>query len=246
MAHRMSWSSTVEAEPVENALHSVKLIIQDILDNLHAGSEFQIYMSPPECFRNELYPEYKANRKKQPKPVHKDACAEYLRQYWHAATGSMWEADDAIGMANNPKRGTVVCTIDKDMKQLPGYHYNFVTKQKFYVTEEEALRFLWEQVMSGDPTDNVPGLPGIGPAKAKKYLGELSPHALESTVAEYYTTRYGEAEGAYQCKLNYALVKILQSPEELTYVQECVKNARNASEAAARSSDGAAGDTEGS
>jgi 5'-3' exonuclease len=67
-----------------------------------------------------------------------------------------------------------VVSIDKDMAQIPGWHVN-PTKDDFprWVSEEEADYFLALQWLTGDSTDGIPGLPGIGPKKAEKLLGGL-------------------------------------------------------------------------
>jgi 5'-3' exonuclease len=61
-------------------------------------------------------------------------------------------------------------TIDKDLDMIRGWHYNFVKEQLYYVTEKEAIKNFYTQILTGDRVDNIPGLKGIGPVKAKKIL----------------------------------------------------------------------------
>jgi 5'-3' exonuclease len=61
-------------------------------------------------------------------------------------------------------------SIDKDLLQVPGMHYNWVRDEKILVTPEVGLRKLYQQVLTGDGTDNIPGIYGIGDVKARKLI----------------------------------------------------------------------------
>ena len=63
-------------------------------------------------------------------------------------------------------------SIDKDFNQVAGWHYNFVKKDKYYVSEEEGLRFFYKQILMGDKADNIVGIPKVGPVKAEKMLAK--------------------------------------------------------------------------
>ena len=83
------------------------------------------------------------------------------------------EADDLIAIAMTENPDSIILSTDKDFDQLPGRHYN-PTKQELYtVSEEDATRFLYEQILTGDRVDNIIGLKGVGPVKAKKALAGL-------------------------------------------------------------------------
>jgi 5'-3' exonuclease len=55
---------------------------------------------------------------------------------------------------------------------IRGWHYNFVKKEKYFVKEEDTMRTFYKQVLTGDRTDNIEGLKGIGPVKAERILKE--------------------------------------------------------------------------
>lgn len=118
--------------------------------------------------------EYKGNRT-QPKPKHLQALREHLVKMGCKVVDGQ-EADDAIGIeayASEPDSYTII-SIDKDLLMLRGKHYNFVKKEFTYVTEAEAIKTFYLQLLTGDRTDNIQGIPGIGPAKAAKALHGLS------------------------------------------------------------------------
>ena len=61
-------------------------------------------------------------------------------------------------------------SLDKDFDQIPGWHYNFVKKKRYYVTPEEGMLFFYRQILMGDRIDNIIGIYGIGEKKSAKLL----------------------------------------------------------------------------
>lgn len=113
---------------------------------------------------------YKGNRT-QKKPKHLQAMRDLLVKMGCVVIDGQ-EADDAIGIAAysmSPEDYTII-SIDKDLMMLRGSHYNFVKKEFKYVTEEEAIKSFYTQLLTGDRTDNIRGIQGVGPAKAAKIL----------------------------------------------------------------------------
>ena len=141
-------------------------LVEDILAGLNAP-EYELFLSGPSNFRKDIYPEYKANRK-QPKPKHLEDCRNFLIDRWEAEVVYGYEADDALGMGQN--ENTVICSIDKDLKMIPGTHYDFVKKELSVVTPEAAMRTFYTQLLTGDSGDNIKGCPGIGKVKARLIL----------------------------------------------------------------------------
>jgi DNA polymerase-1 len=161
------WSRK-ELQPEENALNNAKTLMQAISDKWK-DSIVQVYLSGEKNFRDNVWTvkKYKGNRD-QPKPTHLSAVRDYLLGTWFATVSHNQEADDDIGIATSD--GTVVVSTDKDLDQIPGWHYNWVRDEVYYVNPEDSEQFKWEQVISGDMTDNIPGLPGYGPVRAREYL----------------------------------------------------------------------------
>jgi DNA polymerase-1 len=152
-------------------------------------------------FRAKIYPEYKAHR--PPMPEDLPAQIGRIEQILEAMNIPMlrvdgWEADDLIGTltAKAAKAGidAYICSKDKDMLQLLGDHvstYDIKTGQKTDLQklhEEIKLQprqFIDVLALQGDASDNVPGVPDVGPKTAlewiQKYgsLEELYKHADE-------------------------------------------------------------------
>ena len=115
---------------------------------------------------------YKGNRKDMKKPKHYDYLRDVLVKRLGAIVTDGEEADDAVGIASTENPSAWIVHVDKDLDQLPGLHYNPVKCEKYTVTEFEGLRNFYKQMLTGDRTDNIEGIHGIGPVKASKILSE--------------------------------------------------------------------------
>ena len=157
--------------PNSHAKQAFKYIVEGIKRELNPTS-IEIHLSPTgkENFRYEVAKtrQYKGNRKKQSKPVYYDYLrAHVLMGYPHVVAKGA-EADDSLGIAQG--EGTVIVSIDKDLDMIPGEHYNFVSKKRYTISKNQAFYNFCFQLLTGDSTDNIPGLPGIGPKKAEEIL----------------------------------------------------------------------------
>lgn len=106
---------------------------------------------------------YKGNRAGSERPKWYTKIREYLQTSWGCQVMQGIEADDALAIAHQyfTKHGikSVLCTLDKDLRQSPGWHYNWNRGILDYVDYDKGERYLWEQVITGDlGTDNIPGL----------------------------------------------------------------------------------------
>lgn len=207
-------TSTKEREPDDLAILRLDELMYRILSEVGA-EEYFVYISGGENFRKILHPEYKANRVKAA-PEMLGACQEFLHLEWDAKFTEGYEADDAIGMTHEPDK-TIVVSIDKDLKQLPGEHYNWVKSEFDVIDEETAERNFWKQMLVGDPSDNVKGVDRIGVKTAAKILDGIDPSTMYSTVREL----YNDDE---RFLLNFRLLRILRSPTEFENVLKEIEN----------------------
>ncbi len=172
------------AEPESHALHIAKKILMDIMDSCMEGMDedevnYDLYLTndAPTCFRYAIAQTqaYKSTREKR-RPIHFEAVRKYLRIIWGAEiVDPFFEADDILAMESHnlsfePNTTTIIVGIDKDLDTIPGYHYNYVLRKKYQLNEIEAYKNYCMQILTGDSSDAVPGLPGIGPIKAERIL----------------------------------------------------------------------------
>ena len=201
----------LEREPLDLAISRLDEWVYRILLETSA-EKYRLFLSGPENFRNIIYPLYKANRRGLPRPDWLEPCREFLVREWRAEITVGYEADDALGIHAN--EDTVICTIDKDLRQVPGIHYNFVSRSFDVVDSQEAELSFWCSLLQGDRSDNIRGIDGVGPVKAKRALSSLPSEEMESAVRRYYEGREREFD------VNYHLLKILRSEDEYRGVLE--------------------------
>lgn len=164
---RAAFSAEEESEPYI-ACSRASTMVEEILAATGA-SEFRIFLSGQDNFRYRVYPEYKANRLDAKRPKWEKDVRAFLELDWKAELSEGCEADDLMSM--NQTDNSVICTIDKDLDQVPGLHYNFVKKELYNVTPEESIYNFYYQLLVGDTADGIKGVPGIGPVKARRILG---------------------------------------------------------------------------
>ena len=127
-------------------------------------------------FRKEIYPLYKSTRKEIDEDVKKalNYGHDYIVDKYSAVMADYMEADDLVSIwaseCRDSNRDYAVAGIDKDLLQIPGTHYNFVKKEIQEISEDTANYKLMLQCLTGDRSDNIPGIKGIGPKKAEKLL----------------------------------------------------------------------------
>ena len=156
-----------EEADVESALLVLDRQIQEIL-YVTDTQEYKIFLTGKDNFRKILYPEYKANRKDKPKPQHLQALRTFLVENWSAVISDGCEADDLLGV--NQTNETIICSIDKDLLQIAGRHFNWVKSEFYDQSEFGGIKHFYLQLLQGDRGDNIPGIDGIGPKKAERFL----------------------------------------------------------------------------
>ena len=161
---------TTENDNEAIAVYRVNEMIENTLAEVEA-SEYKLFLTSPDNFRKHIYPEYKANRTAT-KPKHLQFLRDYLVESWQGTVAEKMEADDYLGI--NQHESSIICSIDKDLLQVPGKHYNFVKKEFYEVDVETGSRNFYTQLLTGDTSDNIKGIAGIGPVKAKKALAEAT------------------------------------------------------------------------
>lgn len=154
------------------AIHRLKTMINDIVD-MAGGTGYRSFLSSEDKsnFRYSLDPEYKANRT-LPKPRHYHVLRKHLIDKHNAEVVFDMEADDMLGIEQTDD--TIIASIDKDLNQVPGKHYNYVKELIYDVSPLEGLQWFYKQILIGDTSDNVKGLHGIGPVKADKCINPLT------------------------------------------------------------------------
>lgn len=198
------------------------------------ASSYLVVMSKGNYFRHHIYKDYKATRNqyRDRQKTYAKTLQSYLKDEYGAIHVDGAEADDLVAYVKTKYPEIIVCSPDKDvLKQIAGTHYDYrwVNLNKGTIdetleegrwittTSEEAENFLWTQCLTGDATDNVKGIPGIGPAKANKILADDGePYRI--IVLNEYVKYYGQTLGIHMFQLNYRLLYLLRTDQD--YVNE--------------------------
>ena len=134
--------------------------------------EFRLFLTGGGNFRETLatIKPYKGNRDRSTRPFWYKEIRTYLVDRWGAEVVEGMEADDAVSILqwNGEDGSTIICTIDKDLENVPGHFYNYHKKEARYISLPEATRNFYRQIIVGDASDNIPGCykKGKGYAKA--------------------------------------------------------------------------------
>jgi hypothetical protein len=192
----------VERDP--NGMNAAKYNIRCALDQMiNATLDFthKIFITGKDNFRDKvatLLP-YKGNRIGARKPKYYRQIREHLVEEYDAIIVDGIEADDAMGIeqmksyhestfeGDTAYCDSTIVACDKDMDMIPGKHYNPIKKKEYWISEIEGMRNFYTQCLTGDSTDNIPGLKGIGPITAKKMLKNCeTAEEMEQKVRDAY------------------------------------------------------------
>ena len=183
-------------ETKEEAKERFDEIFQNTLESVFA-TDYVMALGGPDNFRVDLYPDYKGNRKKS-KSTRPDWFLDLKSDIESGYEGCVFsdncEADDLVRIwateCDNADIKRIVISVDKDLDCISGLHYNPRKGSIYTVEQEDANYFYWKQILMGDSTDNIPGLPGIGPKKADAILAHNTKY--KDSVCRAYYNKYGE------------------------------------------------------
>ena len=180
-----------------NAILGVTNMLKKLVDTYSDAYFGVIFDAPGKTFRNDMYPEYKANRASMPeelreqiKPLHELIKAMGLPLVMESGV----EADDVIGtlatQAELNGLNVIISTGDKDIAQLVTEKIALINtmnnqwldvagvQEKFGVPPERIIDYL---ALMGDTSDNIPGVPKVGPKTAAKWLNQFG--TLDDIIA---------------------------------------------------------------
>ncbi len=161
---------------------------------------------------------YKGNRKDLEKPRWYNQIRNFLKDHRSAIEIHGMEADDALSIEQYrsalgsftgkylwedirlSKYATVICSRDKDLDMVPGWHYSWSAgkqkeKELWWQDEISGLRSFYKQLLLGDSVDNIPGLYGVG--KSSKLIADLDDRSTDLEMYENVYAQYSKRFGSY-------------------------------------------------
>lgn len=221
--------------------------INQIIEATSADS-FSLYLTDSKSnFRMELATilPYKGNRKTE-KPYHWESIRQHLIDNWDAEVQYGIEADDRLGieqvkafydgmaseavfihgMSTTGNDATVICSRDKDLHMIPGWHYVWPAgnqKEKLWFQDElSAIRCFYRQLLIGDrSTDNILGLYGVGASSqlVKNVENADEERVMFGIVYKAYQDRFGSYAWQFMIE-NAALLWMLREEPEDKHPEE--------------------------
>ncbi|MDH5484654.1 MAG: DNA polymerase I, partial [Gammaproteobacteria bacterium] len=209
------------------AVYGVANMLRKLAEEYQPESMVVVFDAKGKTFRNDLYAEYKAHRPPMPddlrvqiEPLHELVDAMGFPRLVIEGV----EADDVIGTlatrAAAEGHEVLISTGDKDMAQLVTKHISLINtmnnsllnpetvEQKFGVRPAQIIDYL---ALIGDTSDNIPGVPKVGPKTAAKWLGQYG--SLDGVIAhaEEIKGKVGESlrDSLAQLPLSYQLATIV-------------------------------------
>ena len=201
---------------LEEALAGIDMRITQML-NITGCKHYAGFLTKGKCFRYNVATTrpYKYNRKRDDLPIIFPALKEYLQQQWKFTYVPELEADDLVSVYHDPLK-TIICSPDKDvLYQNKVHNYNYGKGEFVEVDENDALRFLWKQVLMGDSTDGIMGIPKVGPKTAEGWLKDMHPSDMPTFVLNKYIEKFGNSEGIHRFTETFKLIYILKSKEDV-------------------------------
>ena len=211
MLYRVGYASPAPPTP-EAACARLKKMIRDTEDKITnsiipaLGESYKhllLFLTVPDGkgrYRDKFNREttYKASRTSVPPPVFMEEMRYFIKKSYivHQCPSSEYEADDAIswhGWYNHDITGNldIIAGVDKDLNQIPGYHWDYNKDTGYYLTNKDANRFFFKQLLMGDVADAIPGIKGIGPGRADNLLKNgTTPEEWWDIVLSTYTNKF--------------------------------------------------------
>lgn len=201
------------------AIHFTKKFVNDIFDRIDDDCIFCFSGKSFSTFRNHVAFEkkYKGSRDKivdkydYPNKLNDmSAAVEYIMSNFNSLIFDDLEADDVISILQD--ENTYIISDDKDLKQIPGSHYNYSTNSIYEISKEQALYNLSIQLIKGDSTDDIVGMSGYGDVKTANYLSQVKKTShLVLSVLHLYQKTYGIFKGTDMFVETWNLVKLREN-----------------------------------
>ncbi len=247
--HALPPLSNSAGEPT-GALYGVANMLRKLVKDYQPGHLAVIFDAPGKTFRDDLFAAYKAHRPPMPEelarqtaPLHAMVRAMGLPLLQIAGV----EADDVIGtlakQAADQGMRVLIVSGDKDMAQLVDERITLLdtmkdssmnargVEEKFGVPPARIVDYL---ALTGDSSDNIPGVPGVGPKTAAKWLGEYgsldaimaNAVAIQGKIGEKLRASLDQLPLSRQLATLHCDVPLDLAPEQLRRVPEDIQTLR--------------------
>lgn len=221
----------LNGEPVyeERSLQDMKDLADSYMKHMckkAKADKFVLALTRGKCFRYDLYPDYKANRKGlgDKRPDHFYEISQYVMDKYNGLVVPGYEADDIV--ASYKKKYGVDCTVvstDKDLLEcIVGSHFNPKKNITVATSTYDAEFNFWKSMIVGDVTDNIKGLPQHGAAFFQKMLTNGECGTMYQKTLKAYFDHYSDFNMAVdEFYKNYKCLRLEDNIENLPEPLNC-------------------------
>lgn len=207
-------------------IEEAKSIVDDTMDRIKDQTwegRYELFVETPKIpkinFRHHVAvtSPYKGNRKNVKKSPILNDVKQYMYDRYGAEFINIYESEDVIRFRAEElgENNFIIAAIDKDLDQIPGKRYDYRKGTRRIISSEQALLSFYTQILTGDSVDNIPGLPNVGPIKAKAMLEHVD-SGNEMDLAEIVAIEYARRGQPYTYLVEQArLLYLLKSPQDV-------------------------------
>jgi len=203
---------------LDMAEHKFEEVLFSHINNLTENFNFTsigyiLFIEGEGNFRYDIDPLYKIKRKEKPEPVLLQKVKNFAIRTQPCFLSHNVETDDSVistYLLYKDQVNIVILSMDKDIKTFPVvvYDYYHNKRELLVISEEQARKNFWMQMLVGDTADSIIGVSGIGEVKANKILKECkSEFSFMRTVYKTYIKKY-RCKGKRLFLKNYGLLKL--------------------------------------
>jgi len=215
MQEKNEEGEVVVKESIKDVFATVRWRCEDSIHRIVEALDvpnYELYIAGKGNFRLDVatIKPYKGQR--PPKPILHADVRDYFVKRMNAQVVNSIEVDDKLAVEQTQylKEGvvSVIASLDKDMLQVPGFHYKWETRRKDkvypeelrFVTPDNGITNLYMQALTGDVADNIPGVKGIGPKKALALLKDCKHETSMYMTCWEQWFNYIKKKGIYKTK----------------------------------------------
>ena len=206
-------------------LHSFESEVEDaftaklraVLDAVEATNHILAFTASNN-WRLKVLPTYKGNRADKRKPLLLPYIRTWAMDHHKSIVIDTLEGDDVLGIlaTRGDYPSSVICSIDKDFKTIPGAFFDFGRDKTYEITQADADWWHLYHTLVGDTTDGYKGCPGVGDVGARKILA-LEGDPWENVVGAFTKAGLNEA-----CALQQARVARICRSSDYDYLNNSV------------------------
>jgi DNA polymerase-1 len=219
----------IKEKSLKEAIEYCDHILNGIFKDTKADS-YILALTKGKCFRYDIYPDYKGNRKYKQELKYFKEVKQHLIDNYGAIYHIGLEADDIVNICRLNLPDSFIVSVDKDLLSLEGLHYNPKSKQWVTTSKTQAeYDFAFDMVV-GQPGDNLKGIKGKGPVYAVNLLNDkFGEKDLLNVVFNSYLCNYSSKEEAIdEFYKNFKCLTIVNSwrgfnipePKKVTILEE--------------------------